>query len=103
MIDRTPKLADEAKNILLSQGLKIFRLEHLMGMLNVKRSVASKVVTHLKKTGFLHPNDDNWFSDVCHRGWRLFVLKTSPRTVAMELQHERRGLPHKRHTKPRYQ
>jgi len=103
MTDRVPKLADKAKLLILSRGLKYFRLEYLMGMLNVKRPMASKVVTFLKKTAFLHPNDDNWFSDVCHRGWRLFVLKSEPRAVAMELQHERRGLPHKRHMKPRYQ
>lgn len=85
------QLVDKAEATILARGLAAFRLEQLMGMLGVKRPVASKVVTALKKRSFLHANDDNWFQDVCFRGWRLFVLKSEPRRPAMETQHERRG------------
>jgi len=100
LVDRKiRKLATLAESTILSRGLTQFRLEQLMGMLSIKRSSASKVVTMLKKSGFLHANDDNWDTDVCFRGWRIFVLRSAPRTNAMELQHERRGRSHKRHAK----
>jgi hypothetical protein len=72
------KLTDEAITVVRSRGVNCFRLEQLMGAMNVDRSVASKIISQMKKEEFLETKDYNKVGDLndpSNRGKRLFVVR----------------------------